>query len=466
MSHARIARDLGVSRTTVVKYATRDYSPSAVEARAGSRSLVAGEYARAADAWLTADLRMPRKQRHTARRVHERLVAECGFRGSYSSVQRWVKRWREARRAESDGYAELEWAPGTAQVDFGQALAVIAGAERKVHYLAVSFPYSNMRYVVALPGETAECVCEGLSTVFERAGMAPRVVVFDNATGAAHRRADGTVTQTRLFSLFCAHYGFEPRFCNPGAGHEKGSVENAVGFVRRNLMVPRPAAESHAALTRAWLDRCDAIAREDHYRRGVPVADLFDAERDGMLPLPGVRFDACDWRSVRADRTGAVLIDGNRYLAGPGWRSARIQAGVRAFEVELRGPGGEPIVTLDRVWGHEPRTVMEPSTLLAIIARKPRVWGESPIRGDFPGNVRDLLDRMDGRERAALIDDIRNAADSHGFAAAAGAVSAIIDAGRPIDRASIDQTARRIAQGHGAERGPDLTRYNTYMEER
>lgn len=86
---------------------------------------------------------------------------------------------------------------------------------------------------------------------------------------------------------------------------------------------------------------------------------------------------------------------------------------------------------------------MEPSTLLAIIARKPRVWGESPIRGDFPCNVRDLLDRMGGRERAALIDDIRNAADSHGFAAAAGAVSAIIDAGRPIDRAGPPDGSRR-----------------------
>lgn len=71
-----------------------------------------------------------------------------------------------------------------------------------------------MRWMVALPGETSECVCQGLLEVFERTGMTG-VVVFDNATGVGHRNADGTVTQTRLFSLFCAHYGFEPRFCNP-----------------------------------------------------------------------------------------------------------------------------------------------------------------------------------------------------------------------------------------------------------
>ena len=125
---------------------------------------------------------MPRKQRHTARRVHERLVEECGFEGSYSSVQRWVKRWRQRHRGEAEGFSELEWAPGSAQVDFGQALAVVAGVERTVHFLVVSFPYSNMRYVAALPGETAECVCHGLNKVFSHAGMVPRVLVFDNAT--------------------------------------------------------------------------------------------------------------------------------------------------------------------------------------------------------------------------------------------------------------------------------------------
>ena len=83
LTHTQIAKELGVSRTTVVKYATRDYSPTPTAGREGSRSLVVGEYARKADEWLEADLRMPRKQRHTARRVHERLVDECGFEGSY-----------------------------------------------------------------------------------------------------------------------------------------------------------------------------------------------------------------------------------------------------------------------------------------------------------------------------------------------------------------------------------------------
>ena len=317
LTHTQIARELGVSRTTVVKYATRDYSPTPTAGREGSRSLVVGEYARKADEWLEADLRMPRKQRHTARRVHERLVDECGFEGSYSSLQRWVKRWRQRHRGEAEGFSELEWAPGSAQVDFGQALAVVAGVERTVHFLVVSFPYSNMRYVAALPGETAECVCHGLNRVFSHAGMVPRVLVFDNATGVGHRRADGTVTQTRLFSLFCAHYGFETRFCNPYSGWEKGSTENAVGFLRRNLMVPTPSAEGWDRPADAWLERCDGLARGDHYREGVPIRGLFETDLDHMLPLPP-------------------------------------STGVRALRVELRSMDGEPIVTLERRWGAAP----------------------------------------------------------------------------------------------------------------
>ena len=391
LSHREISRKLGVSRTTVVKDANHgDYSPKPLGSGHAGRSLVDAGYSAVVDGWPAADLRMPVKQRHTATRVYERLVAECGFTGSYSSVQRWVKRWRREHRMESDGFAELEWAPGSMQVDFGQA---------------------------------------------------------------------------RLFSLFCAHYGFEPRFCNPYSGHGKGSVENAVGFVRRNLMVPMPSAESFQTLTRVWLDECERIAGSDHYRHDVPVIELFEAEKDHMLPLPGVRFDPCDWRSVKADKTGAVTIDANRYPAGPKWRSMRLQAGVRVFEIELRGPDGETITTLERIWGHSAKTQVDPASLLAIIARKPRIWGESPIRNDFPETVRALLDRMDARTRSDLLDDIRAVAADCGFAATVKVVETVINAGRTVDRAAIGTCAKRILEGAGTEGGQDLKRYDKYMKE-
>ena len=109
LSHKEISRRLGVSRTTVVKYANHgDYSPRPSNTARRGRSLVDDGYAAVVDGWLTADLRMPVKQRHTATRAHERLMAERGFTGSYSSARRWTRRWRQGHRAQSDGFAELD----------------------------------------------------------------------------------------------------------------------------------------------------------------------------------------------------------------------------------------------------------------------------------------------------------------------------------------------------------------------
>ena len=311
LSHKEISRKLGVSRTTVVRYANHgDHSPKPLGSGHAGRSLVDDGYAAIVDGRPAADLRMPFKQRHTAARVYERLVAERGFTGSYSSVQRWIKRWRQEHREQSDGFAELEWAPGSAQVDFGRARAVVAGVERVVRFLVASFPYSNMRWVVALPGETSECVCQGLLWIFGRMGMAPRMVVFDNAVGVGHRRPDGTAARTRLFSLFCAHYGFEPRFRYPYSGHGKGSVENAVGFVRRNLMVPMPSAESFQTLTRVGLDACERVAGSDHYRHDVPVIELFQAGADSYETRSVISAS-----NLESGRWGDVFGDGDMAAA-------------------------------------------------------------------------------------------------------------------------------------------------------
>ena len=212
-------------------------------------------------------------------------------------------------------------------------------------------------------------------------------MVFDNAAGAAHRVAWDRITIVDVFQRFVERYRVEVRFCNPGSGWEKGGVENAVGFAGRNLMVPMPSAESFRASARVWLDACERIAGSDLCRYGVPVRELFEAEKDHMPPLPGVGFDPCGWRGVKADKTGSVVIDANRYPTGPRWRSMRLQAGVRVFEIELRDPDGGHIVTLERVRGGSARTQMDPASLLAIIARKPRMWGESPIRNDSPDTV-------------------------------------------------------------------------------
>jgi transposase len=420
------------------------------------------------DKWLASDRFMPRKQRHTAKRVYDRLVAEEGFGGSYSMVQRYVKRWHRDHRLPSDGYLELQWDPGVAQVDFGQAQAVVAGDRTTVHCLVVSFPFSNMRYALALPGENAECVCSGLRAVFEHAGAVPRVVVFDNATGVGHRTSDGKVSTVRVFDLFASHYRMETRFCNPESGNEKGSVENAVGFLRRNIMVPLLNAESHGQLSRFMLGRCDEIAAKPHYRKGAPIRDLFAEERACMQPLPRTPFDAVRWETRKADKEGNVEIDGNRYLAGPSWRGWTLDVGLRAESVEILTRDGRRAARLPRVYGDSPVTVRNPASLLPALARKSRAWGESPIRGDFPDALRTHIDTQSAEERRASLRLISKACDQSGFEAALRAAESIIGHGRGLDEPSLMTLARRIAQGETDDpcAAPDLSVYDSFMEQR
>ena len=462
-----IARDLNVSRDTVGKYALmEDCSPKPKPSTTRPRKL--DGFTPVIDEWLQADRFMPRKQRHTAKRVYDRLVTEKGFTGSYSAVQRYVKQWRQEHRPACDGFMELEWRPGVMQVDFGEAVVVLAGVKTKVHCLVASFPYSNKRYVVALPGENAQCVCEGLVEIFEHIGLVPMVLVMDNATGAAHRTAWDKITIVGLFQLFLEHYRIEARFCNPRSGWEKGSVENAVGFLRRNIMVPMLNAESHGQLTRYMLERCDAMAKETHYRKGAPIGGLFAGEKMDMQPLPAKPYDAIRWEVGKADKDGRVQIDGNYYLAGPSWRGWTLDVGLRAFDVTIRTQDGRTCARLPRVYGDSPATVRNPATLLPALSRKTHAWTDSTIRDDFPDKLRIAIDRMDAKTRRTTFRVIAKASAASGFEAAVRAGEHLVEQGHAIDEASVTTMARRIAAGEKPyeQSVPDLTGYDVFMKPR
>lgn len=390
---------------------------------------------------------MPRKQRHTARRVYARLVEEEGFQGSYSSVQRYVKRWREEHRSDGDGYLELDWRAGVMQVDFGEAVATIGGGDVRVHCLVATFPHSNMRYVAAMPGENTECVCEGPAQILDHIGMAPRVLVPGNATGAGHRVAWDKVTVVRVFAMFCDHYRLETRFRDPVFRQREGVRRERGRLPAPQPHGPKPNAESHRQPARHLPSRRDAIADADHYRSGRPIRELFDEDRGEMQPLPRARFDAVEWVGRKADREGNVQIGSVRYLAGPSWRGWTLLAGLRAFEAEIHTADGRHVNTLPRSYGDGGRTAGNPATLLPALARKPNAWGESPLRGELPDGLVPRLDALDPGSRRRELTLLHRAGVASGFGNAVLAMAAIVESGRAPDEASLLALARRIAQG-------------------
>ena len=314
---AEIARRLRLSRNTVARYADMaDMSPEP-PVPADRPHPAIGPHIGWIDDLLEADLGAPRKQRHTAKRIYDRLVKERGYGGSYSSVQRHVRRWRlERATGVRGGFLELEWAPGTAQADYGNFEAVVSGERLRLKLLALTLPHSNARYAVAGMSQRSECMCAGLADIFGWIGRSPRELVLDNATEAG-RRVRGEVTESHLFSLFRAHYRMGSRYCNPNSGNEKGSVENAVGFLRRNLLVPVPRVGSLDELNALLRDGCDRLNAASRARDGRPVPEALAEDLAAMLALPSAPFDAVRWTRCRSDKRGVVTVDGRGYMAGP-----------------------------------------------------------------------------------------------------------------------------------------------------
>ena len=190
-----------------------------------------------------------KKQRHTAKRIFERLRDEHSYTGGYTIVKDYV---RLRKLSQREMFVPLEHPPGDAQADFGEAMVVIGGVERKAHYLAMDLPQSDDCFVMAFPAETTEAFLEGHNHAFAYFGGVPRTILYDNTKLAVARiLGDGTRMKTRAFTELQSHYLFAEKFGRPGKGNDKGKVEGLVGYARRNFMVPLPRLRHLGGVQRA-----------------------------------------------------------------------------------------------------------------------------------------------------------------------------------------------------------------------
>ena len=263
------------------------------------------------DAILEGDSRVPRKQRHTAKRVFERLKDEYGFDGQYTIVKDYV---RERGRRTQEMFVPLSHAPGHAQCDFGEAVAIVAGVERKVHYFVLDLPHSDGCFVKAYPAETTEAFLDGHVSAFALLGGAPQSILYDNTKLAVARiLGDGRRKRTRAFTELQSHYLFEDRFGRPGKGNDKGKVEGMVGYARRNFLVPVPRVESFEALNAHLEQRC--LERMDATLRGhtETIGQRMERDLDALLPLPAAPYDAGDKQPSRVSSLSLVRYRTNDY---------------------------------------------------------------------------------------------------------------------------------------------------------
>ncbi len=291
LSHREAARRFGIDRKTVSKMLAFSVPPGYRRGRPPARPKL-DPFTGIIDRILEEDRLAPRKQRHTAKRIHERLRDEHGFEGGYTIVKDYV---RERRLRSREMFVPLCHAPGHAQVDFGEAVAVIGGVERKVRFFAMDLPHSDGCFVRAYPAETSEAFCDGHIGAFAFFGGVPRSILYDNTTLAVARiLGDGRRQRTRVFSELQSHYLFQDRFGRPGKGNDKGKVEGLIGFIRRNFMVPIPVFESFEAFNADLAARCRQRLVARLRRHSETIEDRLERDRKAFLALPSAPYDACD----------------------------------------------------------------------------------------------------------------------------------------------------------------------------
>ena len=433
------------------------------------------------DGLLEADRKSWRKQRLTARRVWT-LVVEEGCRVSVTTVERYVRAWREDHAAVREAVLDLEWGPGEAQVDFGEVDVLESGKKVRRHFLVMSFPYSNMAYTQLFGGETAECVAQGLINIFNHVGGAPSRIVFDNATGIGRRRGE-VVQETELFTRLRTHYGFEATFCNPAAGNEKGNVENKVGFIRRNLFTPLVEVSSMETANQTLLGECEELQwGREHYRKGRTTSELFKTDSNGLRELPRAVFNAVSYQQMRTDRYGGISLGRHHYSGDPSKSLADVVVEVGAHRVQiLDATTYELIASHTRQYGQEPTKSVDVVCQLQVLAHKSRGWRNSNIRKELPKNLVEALDQMETSPRRRALATLAQSIEMSGLDATLQAVNEVqtISAararnqaqGRPgkeggnsMDFTSVGALAARI-KGYGLSPtplpGPDLTIYDT-----
>src|SRR6202035_2413220 len=236
---------------------------------------------------------------------------EHGYAGGITIVRAYVHEQRQRRR---EMFVPLSHAPGHAQVDFGEALAVIAGEERKIHFFAMALPHSDACLVQAYPAETTEAFCEGHNVGFEFFGGVPRSILYDNTKLAVARiLGDGRRQRTRTFSELQSHYLFADRFGRPGKGNDKGKVEGLVGYARRNFLVPIPVFESFETLNAHLLECCRRRMADCLRGHDGTIGERLARDREAFLGLPPAPYDACEKKPAWVSSLSLVRYRGNDY---------------------------------------------------------------------------------------------------------------------------------------------------------
>lgn len=400
-----IARDTGVSRQIIRKAIAPDGAEPTTYTLTKPRAKPQIDPFKARiDALWAENKTLPRKQRYTAHRIFTLLQAE-GFSGSESAVRTYIGQLKQSFKRPAT-FIPLEFEPGQdAQVDWGEAEAVICGVKQTVQIFVMRLNYSRRSFVRAYPSQKQESFFEGHVLAFAHFGGVPYRLSYDNLTAAVRVILEGRVREEqRSFTTFRSHYLFESHFCTPGQGHEKGGVEHAVGFSRRNFMVPIPHVASFEELNAFLLAECNREDVRVVSGQSASIGELWRAEKPFLRPLPQRDFECCVTRQARLTPYSQVIFETNRYSVPVEKARANLVIRAYSFRVDIfTQPDTTGLTTATKLASHprcygKEQDVFDPLHYLHLLEQRPGAFEYAkPLkrwRKDWPPAYHQLLERL------------------------------------------------------------------------
>jgi len=335
---------------------------------------VLGPWVATIDEWLIADRQVPVKQRHTSRRIWQRLVSEYGVQVGQRTVSGYVA----SRRVElgldyREAFVPQDHFPGAeAEVDFGDIYAELCGVMTKFALFEMRLSASGRSVHRAFTTTGSEAFIEGHVVAFEEFGGVPGRIRYDNLKPAVTKVMRGRERiENDKFLLLRSHYGFDSFFCQPGrdGAHEKGGVEGGIGRFRRNHLVPVPKVSSLAELNELII----AADLADNDRviagRSQTVGAAFAEEQPKLSPLPVEGFDAMVSLNPKVDSHSRVCVRQSFYSVPVGLIGKRVHVRLGAATVEILD-GGRVVARHERAIARGSQ-VLELDHYLEVLVKKP-----------------------------------------------------------------------------------------------
>lgn len=468
---SQISRETGHDRKTIREYLNKEdwnVRPPKVRKKATYPKLE--PFKPDIDAWLEEDKQARRKQRHTAKRVYDRLIEKYkdNFNCSYRTVAGYVAIRKKEIFSERKSFLPLEHIPGEAQVDFGDADFYLNGKLYSGKYLNLSFPYSNKGYTQLFKGENQECLFEGLKAIFEHIKGVPTKLWFDNtSTIVAKVLKGGGRYLTDDFIRFMEHYRFKSVFCNVDAGHEKGNVENKVGYHRRNMLVPVPRFDSLSDFNKELLIKCEEDAKRSHYRKEGTIEKLYKDDAAALLELPRVAFDTSKYITVKTNGYGKFLLNKglHEYSVAPKYANEYVVIKLTASHVIVLDENYREIVRHERLYGNYKQQSMQWLPYLNQLARRPGALKYTGIYQMLPYPLKEYMEYLTKQEKGKVLRAIAYLTQKSSFEKAVETVSTAIAYGTTDLDSLINLHSRlhekmlQLEPIHLPEHIPQLKRY-------